>query len=270
MKVDTLFLSACGSKISGYVGVFRALLEKKTIELDKIERYVCCSAGAIVGINLCSGLSLSILEELSFKINYTELYNLNDLDDLFKNHGLFSNKRIGYFISSIIYTVYKTRDITLLEFYKKTKKHFICKVYNLSKKHDEYICYKTHPDLSIITLVRMTTCIPIMFKPILYENEYFIDGGITGLMPFIEKYKDYIGIYICNKCNQDIEKMDAIEYIIKILTCNSSVKLKNDRMITISEFNESVCDFNITNKRKKEIIHKSYEVAIDHINKYFK
>ena len=52
MKVDTLFLSGCGSKIGGYVGVFTALLEKKIIDLDKIKRYVCCSAGAIVSFNL--------------------------------------------------------------------------------------------------------------------------------------------------------------------------------------------------------------------------
>lgn len=270
MKIDTLFLSACGSKISGYVGVFRALLETKIIELDKIKRYVCCSSGAIIGFNICCGLSLPIMQNLSFKINYLELYDLNDLDDLFENHGLFSNKRIGDIISSILYTIYKTRNMTLLEFYKKTNKHFICKVFNLSKKQDEYFCYKTHPDLSIITLIQMTTCIPIMFKPIVYKKEYFIDGGISGLMPFIDKYKDYIGIYICNKCNRDIEKMDAIEYIIQILTSNSTVKFKNNRIINISEFNESVCDFDLTNKRKSEIINKSYEVAIDHINKYFK
>ena len=84
MKIDTLFLSACGSKISGYVGVFRALLETKIIELDKIKRYVCCSSGAIIGFNICCGLSLPIMQNLSFKINYLELYDLNDLDDLFE------------------------------------------------------------------------------------------------------------------------------------------------------------------------------------------
>ncbi len=270
MKVDTLFLSACGSKISGYVGVFHALLETNTIELDKIKRYVCCSSGAIIGFNICCRLSLPIMQKLSLTINYLDLYDLDDLDDLFENNGLFSNKRIGDIISSILYTIYKTRNMTLLEFYKKTGKHFICKVYNLSKKQDEYICYKTHPDLSIITLVQMTTCIPIMFKPIIYRNEYFIDGGITGLMPFIDKYKDYIGIYICNKCNHNIEKIDTIEYIIQILTCNTDVKLNSNRIITISEFNESVCDFDLTNKRKSYMIDKSYEVAIAHINKYFK
>jgi len=89
-------------------------------------------------------------------------------------------------------------------------------------------------------------------------------------MPFIDKYKDYIGIYICNKCNHNIEKIDTIEYIIQILTCNTDVKLNSNRIITISEFNESVCDFDLTNKRKSYMIDKSYEVAIAHINKYFK
>jgi len=164
--IDTLFLSACGPKGNCFIGAINALIDKKIIELDKIERYVCCSAGAIVGFSLCCGIDLKKYEKLSNRLNYTELYDLDDLNNLFEDQGLFSNKKIGQLVRGVIKHKYKRDDMTLKEFYDISNRHFICKVYNLSQKCDQYISYTTHPNLSIITLIKMTTCIPIFFKPI--------------------------------------------------------------------------------------------------------
>ena len=271
MKVDTLFLSGCGSKIGGYVGVFTALLEKKIIDLDKIERYVCCSAGAIVSLNLCCGLSMNVMRSYSDKTDYTKLYDLEDLDDLFENHGLFSNRKVGNIASAVLMYKFKKRDMSLSEFYEKTNKHFICKVFNLTKKKEEYICYKTNPDLSIIKLICMTTCIPVFFKPILYNDNYYIDGGMSGSMPFIDKYKNFIGIYICSECNNDIKNMDTFEYLLYLLHIKAeSYKFTMDdkRFIKITCLKDMVANFDISMETKNIIVNTGYKLTIDHINKY--
>ena len=63
----------------------------------------------------------------------------------------------------------------------------------------------------------MTSCIPVFFKPILYNENYYVDGGMSGSMPFIDKYKNFIGIYICSECNNDIKNMDTFEYLLYLL-----------------------------------------------------
>ena len=271
MKVDTLFLSGCGGKISGYIGVFHALLEKKIINLDKIERYVCCSAGAITGFYLICGLSLKILQAFSEQTDYSKLINLDDLNKLFENQGLFSNKNVGKLISSVLYYKYKKRDMSLEDFYKRTKKHFVCKVYNISKKRDEFICYKTNPELSIVTLICMTTCIPIFFKPIVYKDDYYIDGGYTGSMPFTTKYKNYLGIYICSCPSNNIKDMSPIDYILSLIHIISETykfSMDTNRFIKITCLKDAPGNFNVSNESKKKNIQTSYNIAISHINKY--
>ena len=271
MKVDTLFLSGCGSKIGAYIGVFTSLLEKKIIDLDKIERYVCCSAGAIVSFKICCGLSIKVIHELSNKTDYTKLYDLDDLNNLLENHGLFSNQKIGNVMKGILMHKYNKSDMTLAEFYKQTNKHFICKVFNLTKKEEEYICYKTNPDLSIITLICMTSCIPIFFKPILYNEDYYVDGGITGSMPFIDKYKNFIGIYICSECNNDIKNMDTFEYLLYLLHIKAEMykfSMEDKRFIKINCLKEMIANFNISMETKNIIVNTSHKLTIDHINKY--
>jgi len=45
------------------------------------------------------------------------------------------------------------------------------------------ISHKTHPNLSLITALRMTMSFPLIFEPILYENNCYIDGGLVNNFP---------------------------------------------------------------------------------------
>lgn len=40
----------------------------------------------------------------------------------------------------------------------------------------------TTPDLSILNAVYMSSTIPIILKPLYYDNEYFIDGGFYAII----------------------------------------------------------------------------------------
>jgi len=272
MLIDTLLLSACGTKGNIFIGSLLALSEKKIIDFDKIKRYICCSGGAIVGFLLCCGYSLNAIRHISENIDYESILDLNDLDNLFDNNGLFSNDKVGKLIQIILKHKYNRDNLSLKEFYKLTKKRFIIKVFNLSLNNEGYISYKNHPNMSIITLIQMTTCIPFIFKPIIYNDHYYIDGGITGNMVFNSKYKNYFGIYICNKCQCDISKLTFLDYINRIVY-NMSEKYdfeikNNPRIINFNNFEESSLNFDVDNDTKNSFIIKSYDITIKHINKY--
>ena len=109
MKIDTLFLSGCGTKGNAFTGTLFALVQKKIIDLKKIERYVCCSGSSIVAIMLCCGYSLQMISKLSDKLDYLKMLNLDDLDNIFLNNGIFTNDNIGKFINNIINLKYKKK-----------------------------------------------------------------------------------------------------------------------------------------------------------------
>lgn len=273
MKVDTLLLSGCSTKGNAIIGSLMALVNKKIIDLQKIETYICCSGGAIIGLLLCCGYSLSFIYQLSIRLNYNSLLNIDDLNMLFDNCGLFDNNLLSNIIKKLIYRKYKKIDVTLKDLYDLTDKYFMIKVFNLTEKKTEYISHETHPELLVSESIQMTTCIPILFKPIYYRNNYYLDGGLTGNMVYSKKHKNYMGIYITTKCDCNIDKINIIQYI-QLLTYslfeNYDFNIDNNpKIINLSDiFNESCFDFNINDEQKKNFTIKSIETTVNHINKY--
>ena len=271
MNIDTLFLSGCGTKGTAFIGAFKALIEKNIIDFKQIRRYVCCSGSSIIGVLLCCGYNLNFICNLSNKLDYSKLLNLDDLDDIFSNKGLFSNGNIGKLIDNIIQTKYKKNDTTLKQFYDLTKIHFVCKVYNLSDKCNEYFSYENHPNMKVSTLVQMTTCIPFFFKPIKYKDKYYIDGGVLCVMPFIEKYKNYLGLYIHAKEKSKIEELNLFEYITYINNCltkNCKLDIQDKRMLHIYTLFMPCIDFDVCLDDKNMIKKCGYDETILHIDKF--
>jgi hypothetical protein len=272
MIVDTLLLSGCSTKGNAIIGSLMTLVNNKILDLEKIKTYICCSGGAIIGLLLCCGYSLSFIYRLSLKIDYKTLLNIDDLNILFDNCGLFDNIVILELVEKILYKKFKQKNITLKQLYDKTGKNYTLKVFNLTEKKSEYISYKTHPDLSVSKSIQMTTCIPVLFKPIRYNECYYLDGGLTGNMVYSEDHKNYIGIYITTRCECDIETINIVGYI-QLLSNSIFEKYEfdvknNPRIVNLDIFKDLCFDFDIDHDKKNEFIEKSIHETLNHIKKY--
>ena len=137
MKVDTLLLSGCSTKGHAMIGSLMTLVNKTIIDLEKINTYICCSGGSIIGLLLSCGYSLAFTHHLSLEIDYKKLLNIEDLNKLFDKCGLFDNKILEELVENIIYNKFKIKNITLKQLYDETGKNFTVKVYNLTKKKTE-------------------------------------------------------------------------------------------------------------------------------------
>ena len=77
----------------------------------------------------------------------------------------------------------------LIEYVSLDMRHGICII--------EYINYETDPDLSLSRLGKMTTAIPFFFKPVEYNGNFYVDGGLRGHYPIEQcKTENYLGIFI--------------------------------------------------------------------------
>ena len=273
MEIDTLILSGASSKGIGYVGVLYALLKKDLIDMKKIKNIIACSSGAIFGFMLVLNFSINAMYKLLQNI---DLINLNDFDsdELFIDNGIFNNNSVYSFFKTCLKIKYNLNNINFKDLYEKTKILFIVKVYNLSIQKEEYFSYKNKPNMSVLDAIQMSTCIPIIFKPIKYDDNYYVDGGTVNNIPHLKnkKYKNYLLIYITS-INNDLktpvnyDNIDFIDYISKIFNIvTSSKKSKNKRNIRI------VIDLEPTNFYVKsvldDIILDSYEQTLKHIKDF--
>jgi len=275
MKIDTIILSGGSSKGIGYIGAFYAILNNNLFNMKDIKNILGCSVGSIFGFMLLIDFNITMIYKLLQKIDIINFEKFN-IDEMFLDNGIFNNNSIKIFLKTCLKYKYNINDITFIELYKKTNINFVVKVYNLSLQKNEHFSHKNHPNLSVIDAIQISSCIPILFKPIKYNNNYYIDGGINNSIPFLKKnkYKNYILIYITSINNNlnnnnliNYENMNYIEYINNIFNITIlNYKKKNKRHIRL------IIDLELTNFNIKnildDIIINCYNQTINHIQQY--
>jgi len=216
-KIDTLFLSGGGINSFALFGSFKYLIENDIVEKDfkNIKNIVCVSGSAFFILPLLLGYSLDILTKLALEYKTDKLidYDLFDINGLLIDYGVYQNNFFEDLFGILLKKKNLSAEITMKELYDYTNINYVLKTTNLSKYKIEYINHITTPDIPVLTAIKMTSCIPFIFKPILYNGDYYVDGGVCGNYP-IEynkkiKSKNYFGIHI-----KSIHKNEKIENIL--------------------------------------------------------
>lgn len=50
---------------------------------------------------------------------------------------------------------------------------------SLTEQNHVVFSYRSHPDMSVLTSLLISTCIPLIFTPIEYDSKIYVDGSIT-------------------------------------------------------------------------------------------
>lgn len=263
--IDTLILSGGGNKCLSFLGSLKYLLETKKIILDDLKTIIGVSGGIIFITPLLLGYSIDEMIQIFLQTNQLNLLNYENfsIQNFFNDYGIFDNNLFNFYTT--IFEKYKGfNNLTLKEFHKITNKNLIGKVVNLTKNKIEYINYKSHPNLKLSLLIQMTTCIPIIFKPIIYKNNYYVDGGLCGNFPKeINKSKNYLGLNILNSDENNIENL--FDYLLSIKKLiGRTQNNKNNKNIINLKINISVLDLDIPLENKKKIIKEGYLQTENH------
>lgn len=264
MKIDTLFLSGGGINCLSFLGCLNYLMQKNIIQhdLSNIKTIVGVSGGILHIIPLLLGYSINVTIKIFTNYDYNNLINYNDfnINNLFSNYGIYSNDFIIRLLKPLFKIKNINENITLKEFYKLTKIKLIIKTINISKKEIIYLNYKNFPNLPLITAIQMTTCFPLFFKPITYNSDLYVDGGLCGNFPLEykdknrKKFKNFLGLNIVpNKDKQNFN--DFFDYLSAIYNIGWSPydHKVNKRIIEIIP-NGKGMDFNVTKEDKENII----------------
>jgi predicted patatin/cPLA2 family phospholipase len=184
-----------------------------------------------------------------------ENVGFQNIFDLYTNKGIIDVYPIYMKAYNILFEAKGlSPNITMKEFYEysKIELNFItCDVNRFSRI---IISHKTHPDTEIISALCMTSAFPVIFKPVIIEDNCYTDGGIfsnyavnicleeTGC-----KKEEILGIkkYQSMDKNDNLitEESNIIDYLEKI-TINILNHI-NDEYILEKIPYEIICDMNI-------------------------
>jgi len=182
-KINTLVLS--GGAYNGLIelGVLRQLSEKEFYDINAIERIHGTSVGGFIAVLLALKMDWNDLVEYFVERPWHKLLSINPIE-LYTKKGAFDKQ---FFISALTpLFAAKGLDIgtiSLGEFqlYSNIELYF----YAIKLSTFE-VCEILDHDLPLIDAITMTCCMPIVFRPVMYKGEYYIDGGIASNYPLRE------------------------------------------------------------------------------------
>lgn len=226
-----IVLSGGASKGLAYIGVLKYFEEHPGIIKD-VEEYVGCSVGAFSAMLIIAGYTSETLMNIFNNYNLESIKNLK-VSNFFTDYGLDNGEKLQAFIKVFLKNKFGNDLITLQELYDRTKKKLITVVTNVNTKKTEYISIDTAPDLPVFLAVQMSMAIPLLYKPIDYNNTMYVDGGLSCNFPvsyYIDntktepefEFEKVLAFVFHGDTEKDIAIKSFDDYIYNIIKCSFS------------------------------------------------
>ncbi len=262
-KKNILVLAGGGVKGLYIIGCLKYLEEKGL--LKDIDTYAGTSIGGILSFMLNIGYTVDEMYKFSKIFDLSKTTDIN-ITSIFNTFSICTNDNLEKVIINQLKLKNINQDIKLIELYKKTKKKLILTTVCINTKKVEYISYETYPELSVITAIKMTSAVPILFPFIEYNDKKYVDGGLLENFPikiFDDQLDKVIGINIMSELpSKHSNIMEYILLILGIVYYNGSNKYDIDKYKN-SVFNLNLNDnntfnFELTPEKKKEMYYEGY------------
>jgi predicted acylesterase/phospholipase RssA len=283
MTIKHLVFSGAAYNGVDMIGIITKLVDEKFIIRKDIESLYGVSAGSIVLAIWLLDIDKETLYDYIIKRPWHKIYNINIemLFSLMTDKGILDKKLFVEIFSPLLKSKGLKPNITLGEFYIFTNKEynlFITKVNNLEPVK---INHRTHPDLSLIDAVYMSSSIPLVFKPEFFEGSYVIDGGIGKFFPLKECVNDgankeeILGVKVTRPGVYTLERdVSLVKYIgsilnnmIRIVSNNEELDITNIIICPISITVEGELELIITTQEKREELLKNGEKCAENFLK---
>lgn len=258
MTIKHLVISGGGASLFQCLGVLYSLETNNYFNFENIKSIYGTSAGAIIGVCIALKFDWETIIDYIIKRPWKDVFpvKVQNILDSYTKKGIYDKTNIEKCFKPLFDAKGISLDINLEDFYKLTniELHFFSFEMNQYKIED--VSYLTHPNITVITALQMTSALPILMTPVCIEDKCYIDGGISCNYPIQfcinsgKSIDETLGIknaFLINKniINEDSNLLDLLmSFLCKIL-----LTLVESKEGNIENFeNEIVCNpifFNI-------------------------
>lgn len=194
----------------GSVGATAILGCVKRIEelgwMSSIRAFVGTSAGSMIAFLMVLGFTSQ--EIITFIYEHIPILNLGfQFEDIFKllhTTGMNDGSVLREFGKLALRSKLQLDSITFMDLSKRTGKHLVVSVSNITQGSIEYWSVDTKPDMDVLFAISTSCALPILFTPVSHNGSIYADGGIFDNFPanYFETsstpapLKDTLGIWV--------------------------------------------------------------------------
>lgn len=274
-KYTRLVLSGGAMKGLAQLGALEALMERGTYNYEYIDTFAGTSIGAVLCFLLVCGYTPKEIFTKALEIKDffpSEQREDTDISKILERTGLLTNMEFGKQIMDLCTEKMGSDFIPTFEnLYNKTGKRLVIVATNLTKHSPEYFSHVSHPRMSVISALRLSTNIPVVFQNIKYCNSYYTDGGISDNLPleFVDdKKSNIIAISVHTSYNTDYTLNNIPHLLRNLLSIPISRNQRNvekscdrNRVLMIAIDVKSSSGIIMTDEQKQEMFSEGYAVV---------
>ena len=179
--------SGGGTKGLMYLGAIQALEDKfgSNYLKENIKGFAGTSAGALTALALMLRLNVSDIKDIVSPL-FGALKNVvprPDISLLVGSYGLDKGEELRKTVKYILRKAGLSDETTFADLNRLLRTKFICCTTNLNRRKIVYLSFETTPSLKICDAVFMSMCVPLLFAPVEYMNELYVDGALIENIP---------------------------------------------------------------------------------------
>ena len=267
--ITNIVFSGGGVKGYSYIGVIKALEELDII--NNIKNVAGTSIGSLFALLIVLKYTFNELNELCFNIDLEQINNISsdNILNFVYLMGIDDGSKCERILKILLKAKTSVTDITFKELYEYNNINLTINSARINDRKNIIYNHIKTPDFSVIMAIRMSISIPFIYTPVLYENNYYVDGGVTNNF-LIELFKNEIentlGFLIKDPDNNKIS--DIYEYIGSVfysLIDTDREQMYNKYNIILLESEINSININIDENTKKILIDEGYNNTKDYL-----
>jgi len=195
MEIECLVLSGGGHLGFIELGALYHLEKEQFWDKKKIKSIYATSIGTVIAVLIAVNLEWDIINDYMIKRPWDKIFQIKSthIFQLFDTNGIYDEDISLQFIKPILDALDLPQDISLKDFFEITKIEINFFSFNFTLCETVKINYINFPDLPLYKAIYMSCCVPIFFKPFIWNEEVYIDGGMESNYPIkyaLENYKE--------------------------------------------------------------------------------
>ena len=196
-------------------GALREANRQKFFEMSTIQSIYCTSVGSMIGVLLAMKFDFKTIDDYLIKRPWQNVWSVNmtQIFNIYQTRGIYNKNFISEFLSPFLLARDFSLDITMAEFFEKTEIELHIYVTEVNSFECIDISYKTHSEWKLIDAVYASCSLPIVFSPIINDENCYLDGSFLMNYP-LTKCIDSVGI----------DKKDTILAILLNLQLNPTIE----------------------------------------------
>lgn len=251
LSTKYLCFGGAGTQVVAYVGAIDGLQKYYNKEyqlmLQNLEGAVGTSSGAVMALGLLVGIEHEKLLSTCQIILGTNVAPNFDFHKFMNNYGGDDGHVIKAIIETILSIIGLSTTTTFSDFYRLTKKDFVCTATKVVDGSLMLFRHSTTPELKLADAIFMSMSLPFLFIPKTYNGEIMLDGVLSCNVPYeVFPLEESLIFYQA----EHKRKTDSLKnYIHALVSVSHSQQIRdlNKKRETEKMFNERSVFINVFN-----------------------